>query len=595
MTTSNTNIQLGSLDFSSIKKSLIEYLKTQDTIKDYNYSGSAMQVLLDVLAYNTMYYGRYSNMVANEMFLDSAQKVESVISLVKPLGYVVPGRTSSSTRVKVRHGDNVIIPKYTKFSGHNEAGIPYSFYSINDAAIDNLDAEILINIFEASSLIQNSPVIVDISNQKSFLYGLDIDISTITVEVLNNETGEWDPWTKTDNIQSGLDENSKVFWIERSELGFFIVFGGNVGSNEVEQIGRQITSSDSVRVSYLRSSGTSGNGVGSWSIHGFPDAEVENLSEGTGLSSGGTNEPNLDMIKFFAPKWFAAQGRAVTVEDCKALLAAEGFVGDADNPHERFNVWGGEEESPPMYGRVFVSVNEEQTENLIGAAGSAINALKEKTCVTILPEFKNPEYVVGSFSGEIPYNSMASPESSSSIMNRIVTQLTTKYSKSFNRTLSVTEISNDINQIDVSLSSTPSILDFTIDAKISIGYNENIQPLLLHNELYPEYFTSSEFMIGSRYNNDPSVPSDLKIKVRIDRWIDSESLSLEGWYLRDSGLQGVIKGVGIFYPKVGKIVIFNGVSSEPFTCRIKPISGTFGALRNIVSEINVSGLTLVRA
>jgi hypothetical protein len=591
----NTNIQLGTLDFLSIKESLIDYLKTQDTLKDYNYAGSAIQVLLDVLAYNTMYYGRYSNMVANEMFLDSAQRVESVISLVKPLGYVVPGRTSSTSRVKVRHGDNVIIPKYTKFSGYKESGTPYTFYSVNDAAIDNMENEVIINIYEAASLVLLSPLLVDVSSQKSFLYGLDVDISTITVEVLNLETDEWDTWTKVDNIQSGLDETSKVYWLERSELGFFVVFGGNVGSNDVTQIGKQITDIDSVRISYLRSSGRAGNAVGSWSIHGFPDAEVESLSDGTGLSSGGTDEPNLDMIKFFAPKWFAAQDRAVTVEDCKALLAANGFVGSASNPYERFNVWGGEEENPPMYGRVFVSVNEEQSEDLIGAATNAINILKDKTCVTILPEFKNPEYVVAVIKGDIPFEGLATDQSSSVIKNLLISRLTTKYSKSFNKSFSIFKISEDINKIDDSLSCSSYDLNFNIDVKTIMGHDESIRPMLLNNKLSHSSFTTSEFTVGSRYDNDTSIPSNLRLKIRIDQWIDNKTLSLEGWYITDNGLLSIIKSVGTFKPEIGEIIIHKGVSSEPFTCRVSPLSSTFDATRNIVSEIDVSGLNLIGA
>jgi|15BtaG_2_1085339.scaffolds.fasta_scaffold00089_10 hypothetical protein len=605
----NTNIQLGTLDFLSIKESLIDYLKTQDTLKDYNYAGSAIQVLLDVLAYNTMYYGRYSNMIANEMFLDSAQRVESVISLVKPLGYVVPGRTSSTSRVKVRHGDNAIIPKYTKFSGYKESGTPYTFYSVNDAAIDNMENEVIINIYEAASLVLMSPLLVDVSNQKSFLYGLDIDISTITVEVLNLETDEWDTWTKVDNIHSGLDENSKVYWLERSELGFFVVFGGNVGSESlgpiqpanpdasigVTQIGKQITDNDSVRISYLRSSGRAGNDVGSWSIHGFPDAEVESLSDGTGLSSGGTDEPNLDMIKFFAPKWFAAQDRAVTAEDCKALLAANGFVGTASNPYEKFNVWGGEEENPPMYGRVFVSVNEEQSEDLIGAATNAMNILKDKTCVTILPEFKSPEYVVAVIGGDIPFEGLATNQSSSTIMNKLISNLTTKYSKSFNKSFSIFKISEDINKVDDSLSCSSYDLNFNIDVKTIMGHDESIRPIFLNSKLSHSSFTTSEFTVGSRYDNDNSIPSNLRLKIRIDQWIDSKTLSLEGWYIKDNGLLSIIKSVGTFKPEIGEIIIHKGVSSEPFTCRVSPLSSTFDATRNIVSEIDVSELNLIGA
>jgi hypothetical protein len=593
MASETPNIQLGGLNFGSVKSSLIDYLKTQDTLKDYDYAGSAMQVLLDVLAYNTMYYGHYSNMIANEMFLDSAQRVESIISLVKPLGYVVPGRTSATARVKVRHGTATIIPKYNKFSGFNEAGIPYTFYSVVDTPVDNLDAEAIVNIYESSSIVQNAPLIVDFNNQKGFLSGLDIDISTITIEVVNTETGEWEPWTLVSNVQSGLDGNSKVYWLERTELGFFIVFGGNVGSSQVTQIGQQIVDGDAVRVSYLRSSGSVGNGVGSWSIHGFPDAEVESLTDGTGLSSGGTNEPNLDMIKFFAPKWFAAQDRAVTVEDCKALLAARGFVGDAANPYERFNVWGGEEEDPPMYGRVFVSVNEEGAVDLVGAAGAAISVLKDKTCVTILPEFVNPEYIVVRAMGNIPFDGMLTELSSGLVMSKIIETLTRKYSQRFNRTLSTSEISNIINEINPALSATSSDLSLTADVKIQLGPDGSSRLSKIHNSLLPDVFTTSEFGIGTRYSSDPGVGSDLKIRLRINQWIDNETLSLEGWYVTDTGLPVIFNNAGTFNPLKGEINIFSNVSSEPFTCRVSPTTSSFKALRNIVSKLDVSGLVLV--
>ena len=126
--TNTPNIQIGSLDFENIKSSLIDYLKTQEIIKDYEFEGSAIQVLLDVLAYNTMYQAFYLNMVANESFLDTAQRLQSIISLVKPLGYVVPGKVSAVGTAKIRQGGlDAVIPRYTRFVGRNEEGISFNF------------------------------------------------------------------------------------------------------------------------------------------------------------------------------------------------------------------------------------------------------------------------------------------------------------------------------------------------------------------------------------------------------------------------------------------------------------------------------------
>ena len=262
-------------------------------------------------------------MISNEMFLDSAQRIESIISLVKPLGFVVPGKTSAIGKAKIRHGgqEGTIVPAYTRFSGYNENGTPFAFYTIKNHPL-NLDGEAIVDIVEGSTLIRELPLLVDTSTQKSFLFGLDIDIGTITIEVKNSNTDVWNEWAKADNLETGLDSSSKVYWLERSELGFFVVFGGNVGSSSTVQIGRQITSNDQVRITYLKSSGKSANSVGNFQVHGIA---VASETETIAISNGGSDEPNIDMIKSFAPKWFASQDRAVTVEDCRALLARHGW------------------------------------------------------------------------------------------------------------------------------------------------------------------------------------------------------------------------------------------------------------------------------
>tara|TARA_Y100001938_G_scaffold149414_1_gene236121 strand:- start:614 stop:2428 length:1815 start_codon:yes stop_codon:yes gene_type:complete len=405
------NIQLGSLEFDEIKASLISYLQEQDTLKDYDYSGSAMQTLLEVLAYNTMYYGHYSNMVANEMFLDTAQREESLMSLVKPLGYVVPGKSSARGVVFIRGARNAdgsysnSLPRYTRFVGRNNQGVSYNFYNLEPVSLieDLADAgEAIFTVVEGKTLIKENPIIIDNITQKSFIQGTDIDISTIRVEVLNNDTSEWEEWERKSNTSTGLDENSKVYWLERSELGFFVVFGGNLGAITSDQIGRVVTQNDQVRISYLKSSGSDGNEVGAFTIQDWTADSNQTLS----LSENGSDSPNLDAIRFFAPKWFAAQDRAVTVNDARAVLSEQGFGMDVSDPYISFNVWGGEEMNPPMYGRMFVSVNTLGSNNTETAQirNQALTTLKDKTCIGILPEFIAPLYIDLNISGFAPYS-----------------------------------------------------------------------------------------------------------------------------------------------------------------------------------------------
>jgi len=577
------NVNLGSLEFYSVKQSIIDFLKTQDTLKDFDYSGSAVNVLLDVLAYNTMYYGHYSNMVASEMFLDSAQRLSSLISLVKPLGYVIPGKISAKAKVKVRHGGRVgtALNRYTRFSGRNESGTAYSFYTINDYAL-NLDGEAIVEIYQGKSLAQEIPLLVDRSTQKGFLHGLDIDISTITIEVKQFGQDTWDVWSRADNIQSGLDASSNVYWLERSELGFFVVFGGNVGINTTVQVGKQIGPNDLVRVSYLKTNGNAGNGVGSFTIQGVTvQGETDTLS----MSSGGADEPNLESIRFFAPKWFAAQDRAVTVEDCRALLARHGYGDNADDPLSVFNVWGGEEMDPPMYGRVFVSVNEDNAVDLAVLAETTVTLLKEKTCVTILPEFVNPQQIEVVIAGSLAWDPMQTTQSRETIMNGILQKMDEKYPLKFNNKFSASEISGVINSVgDSAVYTDQSDFSFTIVGRI-LGPQFGAVKINLGNELQQSSLNSSEFVAGTKITSDYDIPSGQKVRIRTYGGADRQGKQkIEAYYQNESNTISRVPNVGVFIPSKGTVEIFDGVASEPFDVMVVPSNNIVVADKHIISK-----------
>ena len=579
------NIQLGSLDFNEVKNSIIDYLKTQDTLKDYDYAGSAVQVLLDILAYNTMYYGHYSNMIATEMFLDSAQRLESIISLVKPLGYVVPGKTSATAVVVMTSSGhaNASIPRYSRFSGTNADGIPYTFYTTGINYFDG-EGSATVTVTEAKHLLKELPLIIDQNTQKSFLLGLDIDIKTVRVEVKNSDTGEWTEWDKVDNIQAGLDNKSKVYWLERSELGFFVVFGGNVGTVENIQVGLQIIPSDEVRVSYIKSNGEEGNNIGNFNALSYP------LSDNTTfeLSSGGTNEPNIEMIRFFAPKWFAAQDRAITVEDCRALLASSGFVGDSPDPFTKINVWGGETMTPPMYGRVFISINDESSSSVNQQAEVAMSILLEKTCVSILPEFMNPDYFEVILRGMIFWDPLSTPSSSNNIIGLAKKAVLDNFPSRFENTFKLSEISNIVNNSHDSIVSNPS--DFSITIRKEVDLNQLLEAKTLHfkHELLQSSFATSEFIAGGIFDN---VPDGQKIRLRTTGTVNNNIQELEGYYYTDEGLLARLSGAGIWNSKEGIVIINPQVAAEPFNVEVVPLNSIFKGNENIVSSAIVE-LTL---
>ena len=563
---SNTpNLQLGNLDFNSIKNSIIDHLRTQDQLKDYDYESSAAQVLLDILAYNTLYYAFYSNMIASEMFLDTAQREESIISLVKPLGYVVPGKTSAQARVKVRGWEsNSTIPSYTKFRGNNSVGTEYSFYTVQDYGTDD-DGESQITIVEGRSLSKQIPVLVDPKTQKAFLSGLDIDISTLTVEVYDpNPVGGiedgpdigWQVWGRAGNIESDLNDKSKVYWMERSELGFFIVFGGNLTST----IGQGISPNDKVRVTYLKSNGERANSVGDFSTSG---AAVDTTS----LSSGGTDKPDIEAIRFFAPKWFASQDRAVTVEDCRALLAKEGFVSGGQDPYSQFNVWGGEEMSPPRYGRVFVTLST-TAEQEPQKATVARQLLERKTCVSIIPEFVDMEEFILKVSGNAFFEPLDTQLSSEDLRGLLLREMNNIYQPRFNQKYSLSTFVQQTNSLDSAMRASEADLSFVVRTEMKVNSDSTVQNKYFGNRIRPGSITSDEFEVVDELETDAP---DRLVRLRNRGDVDGRSgkQKIEAYYTA-GGLVGIVGDVGWMIPETGEVHIDSGLVNDSFFIEVEP-------------------------
>jgi hypothetical protein len=380
----NLTPNLGKLNFQDIKDSLKAYLKNQDSLKDFNFEGSVMQTLLNVLAYNTYYYAFYSNMMASEGYLDSAQRLDSVISLTKPLGYFVPLKTASRAVINVT-GLTDDIPQYAEFRGVNEDGVIYSFYTLK--SYPNIDSAALgVEIFEAKKIYTDLEVTpsFDPIKQRFFISDPNFDANTLTVKVQldgqNNSSNTKDVWTLADNFGSTSVANQNVYYLERANNGVYVLFG------KINSLGKQIDDSrDRIYIDYFSVNGSVSNDIYAFSI---VDASIgNNINIGlVSRSKDGTDEPNLDLIKFAAPKTFGAQNRAVTKDDIKGLIA------DFFESPNQFNVFGGEEIFPQMFGRVFFTAdlnpnNEDDAEKI----QRIYDLLKDKCVVTVIPEFTVPK------------------------------------------------------------------------------------------------------------------------------------------------------------------------------------------------------------
>lgn len=383
----NPKINIASLDFDSIKTSLKTYLsnlKNPDgsfKFAGYDFEGSGINILMDVLAYNTLYYSFYSNMIANETYLDTAKLENNIVSLVKPLGYLVSGRKAAKTEMAVKSVSATdTITAYTDyFNATSSSGAVYRFYPIENYSLTS-GANTDIVLYEGSSVANNIPVTVDVAEQKIFLGTTNIDLDTVTVKV-NGIT-----WTKYNNFESDPGPDSEVYFLDRTSSGFYIIFGKKTLNDYQASFGKEIQENDVVTVSYLVPSGADANGISS-----VTNSKVTVSSVST--TNSGADSVDLDLVKFFAPKMFAANDRAVTKDDYYGLLFASNLLPATITQQDQVNVWGGEEADPPAFGRVFVSYADTTLTASTASVKKSIAFLKNKCVVTILPEYVQPQIV----------------------------------------------------------------------------------------------------------------------------------------------------------------------------------------------------------
>lgn len=364
MTTTPPN--LTKIDFSDIKTSLTDYLKNQTTFVGYNFEGSAIQTIIDLLAYNTYYYAFYSNLLAAEVFLDSAQRTKSIVSLVKPLGYTVPGLKSAQAKINV----SASVSAYTSFPGIATNGSVFNFYNLQAGGTASP-----VTITEGILVNQTISSEIDLTKQKYIIPHSNVDISTIDVTVTSSSTT-----TTWKNVNYFPNDNDTIFYIERNGDLFEIHFG------KENNLGKSISASDTVQVRYLRSSGSQGNGIVSFT------GALSVVKQ----SSGGNDEPDLDVVKFIAPRVFSGQDRAITKGDYAALLIRDDKFTDED----LFVVYGGNELDPPKPGRIFVSY-EDNSSNPQSSA--VIDYLRKKNPLALIPEYVVPKKYTVTVSSKIVY------------------------------------------------------------------------------------------------------------------------------------------------------------------------------------------------
>jgi len=391
MAQTTSRIRVSELDFDQIKTNLKTYLAAQEEFKDYNFEGSAMNSLLDILSYNTHYNSIYANMVANEMFLDSAVKRDSVVSLAKHLGYRPRSSTSSTARINVTINNptgspaSLTMTKGTVFRSRvNDNN--YQFVTTSDVTIvptEGVYTFTNIDIKEGTLLTSQYTKNSINANQRFLLTDDTIDTSTIKVKVQNSVSDLTSTtYTLADNILE-IGSDSKVYFLDAVEKGYYeVTFGDGV-------LGSALVDGNIIIIEYIVCNEKDANGAKAFtlqsSVGGSTNATITTVINS---ENGGPRE-GTDSIKFNAPKSYSAQNRAVTAEDYKVILPK------LYNNIDTMQVWGGEDNDPPIYGKVFISIKPITGSSLTTSTKDAIknSILSGKTMVSITPEIIDPVYI----------------------------------------------------------------------------------------------------------------------------------------------------------------------------------------------------------
>lgn len=436
MTTANTALRVTELDFDSIKNNLKTYLRSQTEFQDFDFEGSGMGVLLDILAYNTHYMGYYLNMTANEMFLDTAQLRGSVLSHAKMINYIPTSRRGAKAVVNIQVTpsatedsvtNTISIPKYKKFIGSDIDGQNYGFVTLSaNVATKSANTFTFSNVAIYQGDVVTRQFIMDPGNTKrSFtLPSANIDTSTLTVTVQESTSNTFTSEYFIVNDITSITSNAEVYFIEENQdLNYTIYFGDDV-------IGKKPKNGSVITATYLDTIGEKSNNISKFVASGGIAQYTDNVSITSIQSSfGGREKETIEQVKFRAPYYFATQNRAVTADDYAAILTK-----DYQNI-DSVSVWGGEQNDPPVYGKVYISLKMKNNFYLTNIEKETIKQelISSKNVLTVTPEIVDPDYTFILINGNVYYNPSLTTSSVDTIRQFVVASVVDYEAAELNR------------------------------------------------------------------------------------------------------------------------------------------------------------------
>ena len=578
-------------DFDAIKVNLKSFLQGQTSFQDYDFEGSSLNILLDILSYNTHYLAYLANMSTNELYLDSADIRNNIVSLAKMIGYTPssPRAPMASIDVQVNNatGSSLTMPKGTVFTTTVD-NTSYQYVTNSDVTITPSNGVYKFSslpIYEGSLVTFKYTVDSTDVDQKFTIPSANADTSTLLVKVQNSST---DTTTNTYALAGGynnVDSNSKVYFIQESQDEKFEVYFGD-GVN-----GKAVADGNIIILEYIVTNKTVSNSASSFSlsgnIGGFSNVTITTVSNSQGGSESETNES----IKHNAPLQYAAQDRAVTTTDYETLV--QSIYPNALS----VSAWGGEDDETPRYGIVKIGVKAASGSTLTETTKqSIIDALKPYNVASVSPQIVDPETTSVLLTSTVKYDSKSTTKSSDTIKSEVTTAVTnynTNTLQKFDSIYRHSKVTGLIDDVDTSILSNIT----------TIKIRKNFTPTLASSTKYDIYFRNALFNPHSGHNSTAGgILNSTGFKVTgsdLEQFLDDDGNGNVRRYYLSSGIrtyanetQGTINyatgQITLNSFNVASISNIRGSTSTVIELTVTPNSNDVVPVRDQIVEIDIA-------
>ena len=590
--------QVANLDFEDIKIALKDYLRAQSDFTDYDFDGSALSTLIDTLAYNTYYTAFNTNMVVNELFIDSATLRDNVVAIAKQLGYRPKSATSPtayiSFTVDYRNpttDTELILKKGTGFIASYDNNI-YQYVVLDDVTAQVANQQAIftdVAIREGTQLVNTFTVNTALKSQRFVLDNRDIDTNTIRVRVFPTGGSFNEPYLVADNIL-GVDGDSKIFFLEEIEdERYELLFGDGV-------LGKKLENGSRVEVSYLTTSGPESNGVRTFVFSGVienPDGVSPNgfdvTINSTVASSGGEEVETTNTIKYNAPKAYGTQDRAVTAQDYSSIVRRV-YPSVSD-----IIIFGGEDQDPPQYGKVFIALKPKDASYLTSLTKNEIvTELKKYVVASVEPVLIDPSILYVEMNSKIYYDRQATDQTPAQIRDKVIGSvqdyLDTSNTEKFNGKFRYSKMVGVIDDADRSI-------------------NSNLTSVTMRKDFYPQL--NSTFYYEICFQNafdiecDESILSTTGFRVTeyptFDVYLEDRDGKIVLYRLDTVTGEKVVldKEVGDIDYEKGELRMYNltiikgSFFDNRISVRVKPLSNDIKALREVYLDVDVANSSFV--